>query len=82
MEEIARKVREVVAGVLSSDPHTQNLEEDLRFKEDLGADSLELVEIVMGLEEAFELEIPDPEAVKITTIGEAICYVKTAVERV
>ena len=45
------------------------------FVEDLGADSLDTVELVMALEEEFELEIPDEEAEKITTIQEAIDYI-------
>ena len=46
------------------------------FLDDLGADSLDIVELVMSLEEAFNLEIPDEDAEKIQTIGDAIGYVK------
>jgi acyl carrier protein len=46
------------------------------FLDDLGADSLDIVELVMSLEEAFDLEIPDEDAEKIQTIGDAITYVK------
>ena len=47
-----------------------------KFIEDLGADSLDTVELVMAFEEEFDLEIPDEEAEKITTVGDAIQYVK------
>ena len=49
---------------------------DASFVEDLGADSLDTVELVMALEEEFETEIPDEEAEKITTVKEAINYIK------
>ena len=49
--------------------------DDASFVEDLGADSLDTVELVMALEEEFETEIPDEEAAKITTVREAIDYV-------
>ena len=51
------------------------VKEDASFVEDLGADSLDTVELVMALEEEFETEIPDEEAEKITTVKEAIDYV-------
>ena len=47
-----------------------------KFIEDLGADSLDTVELVMAFEEEFDLEIPDEDAEKITTVGEAIQYIK------
>ena len=48
---------------------------DAHFVEDLGADSLDTVELVMGLEEEFELEIPDEDAEKITTVQQAVDYI-------
>ena len=45
------------------------------FVDDLGADSLDVVELVMGLEEEFDVEIPDEDAEKITTVGDAIAYI-------
>ncbi|MDQ2695738.1 MAG: acyl carrier protein, partial [Pseudomonadota bacterium] len=51
-----------------------------RFVDDLGADSLDTVELVMALEEEFEIEIPDEEAEKITTVQEAINYVSARLE--
>ncbi len=50
---------------------------EARFREDLEADSLDLVELIMGFEEEFGGEISDEEAQKITTVGEAIDYIKT-----
>jgi acyl carrier protein len=47
-----------------------------KFIEDLGADSLDTVELVMAFEEEFDLEIPDEEAEKITTVGDAVQYIK------
>jgi len=49
-----------------------------KFIEDLGADSLDTVELVMAFEEEFDLEIPDEDAEKITTVGDAIQYIKDA----
>lgn len=46
------------------------------FIDDLGADSLDIVELIMALEEEFDLEIPDSEAEKITTVGDAVEYIK------
>lgn len=51
------------------------MQSDASFVEDLGADSLDTVELVMALEEEFETEIPDEEAEKITTVKEAIDYI-------
>jgi acyl carrier protein len=58
-----------------------NVEEDqikpsASFVEDLGADSLDIVELIMGIEEEFDIEIPDEEAEKLTNVGEALTYVK------
>jgi acyl carrier protein len=46
------------------------------FEDDLGADSLDVVELVMGLEEEFDIEIPDEDAEKIKTVGEAVNYIE------
>ena len=51
-----------------------------KFVEDLGADSLDVVELVMALEEEFDLEIPDEDAEKIATVGEAVKYIESHVE--
>ncbi len=49
---------------------------DARFIDDLGADSLDIVELIMAIEEEFELEIPDEHAERIATVGDAVAYIK------
>ena len=63
-------IREVAAEVLSVEP--DKVTEDARFKEDLDADSLDLVELVMGLEERFDIEVPEDDLEGVTTIGQAV----------
>jgi acyl carrier protein len=53
---------------------------DSGFVDDLGADSLDLVELIMALEEEFDMEIPDEDAEKITTVGDVVDYIKSRVE--
>ncbi|MDD2639579.1 MAG: acyl carrier protein [Sulfurimonadaceae bacterium] len=67
-------VKEVVVEQLDCDP--AEVKEDSKFIEDLGADSLDVVELVMALEEKFDIEIPDEDAEKILTVGDAIKYVE------
>ena len=67
-------VKEVVAEQLNVNP--DEIKEDSKFVEDLGADSLDVVELVMALEEKFDIEIPDADAEKIATVGDAIKYVE------
>ena len=78
MENIEQRVKKIVAeqlGVNESEIKTES-----SFVDDLGADSLDTVELVMALEEEFECEIPDEEAEKITTVQQAIDYVKAHVK--
>jgi acyl carrier protein len=63
-------IKEVAAEVLSVDP--DQVTETARFKEDLDADSLDLVELVMGLEERFDIEVPEDDLEGVTTIGQAV----------
>ena len=73
MENIEARVKKIVAeqlGVAEADVKNES-----SFVEDLGADSLDTVELVMALEEEFETEIPDEQAEKITTVQEAIDYI-------
>ncbi|CAA6814976.1 MAG: Acyl carrier protein [uncultured Campylobacterales bacterium] len=68
------KVKEVVVEQLSVG--ADEVKEDSKFIEDLGADSLDVVELVMALEEEFDIEIPDADAEKIQTVNDAINYIE------
>ncbi len=68
------KVKEVVVEQL--DCNADEIKEESRFIEDLGADSLDVVELVMALEEEFDIEIPDEDAEGILTVGDAIKYIE------
>jgi acyl carrier protein len=63
-------IREVAVEVLSVEPDA--VTEQARFKEDLDADSLDLVELVMGLEERFDIEVPEEDLEGVTTVGQAV----------
>lgn len=71
------KIKKVIAQVLSVDEREITMEST--FVEDLGADSLDLFQIVMGLEEEFQIEIPSEAAEKITTVGEAFALIQKSV---
>ena len=73
MSTVAERVKRVVAENLDVKP--EEVTDKASFVEDLRADSLDTVELVMALEEEFEVEIPDEEAEKITTVQEAIDYI-------
>lgn len=72
------KLREVIAEVLSVD--TKEITLETTFLEDLGADSLDVYQIVMGIEEAFHIEISAEKAERITTVGEAVELIKNSRE--
>ncbi len=72
------KLKKVIAEVLSVDP--EEITMDTTFVDDLGADSLDVFQIIMGLEEEFDIEIPPEKAEKITTVGEAVELIKNEVE--
>ena len=71
---VADKVKSIIVEQLGVDE--EEVTPDASFVDDLGADSLDTVELVMALEEEFETEIPDEEAEKITTVQQAIDFVK------
>ncbi len=73
MSNIEERVKKIVAEQLGVKEQIAN---DASFVDDLGADSLDTVELVMALEEEFECEIPDEDAEKITTVQQAIDYVE------
>ena len=75
MSEIADKVKAIVVEQLGV--AEDQVTPEAKFVEDLGADSLDQVELVMALEEAFDAEIPDEEAEKLTTVGDAIAYIES-----
>lgn len=75
MSSISEKVKEIVVQQLGVSP--DQVTEDAKFIEDLGADSLDQVELVMALEEEFGADIPDEEAEKLATVGDAIKYVES-----
>jgi len=72
--DIAEKVKEIVSDKLDVD--AADIQEDQDFIEDLKADSLAIVEVVLALEEQFEIEIPDEDTEKIKTVRDAIEYIK------
>ena len=74
MESVEQRVKKIVAEQLGVNEADVKIEST--FVDDLGADSLDPVELVMALEEEFECEIPDAEAEKITSVQQAIDYVK------
>ena len=79
MENIEQRVKKIVAEQLSVDE--SEIKCDSSFVDDLGADSLDTVELVMALEEEFECEIPDEDAEKITSVQQAIDYVSTHLKK-
>lgn len=68
------KVKEIIIEQLGVDP--EEVTKEASFINDLGADSLDTVELVMALEEEFDIEIPDEEAEKLQTVGQAVEYIK------
>jgi acyl carrier protein len=71
---VEEKVKEIIAKQLGVNP--TEVTPEASFVEDLGADSLDTVELVMAFEEAFNIEIPDEDAEKITKVKDAIEYIK------
>ena len=73
--DVFEKVKEIVVEQLGVDE--EEVSPQASFVDDLGADSLDIVELVMALEEEFDMEIPDEDAEKIVTVGDAVNYIKT-----
>lgn len=71
------KLQGIIAEVLNVE--TDDITMDTTFVEDLGADSLDIFQIVMGIEEEFDIEVPPEEAEKISTVEEAVTLIKNAI---
>ena len=71
------KIKNIIAEVLNVDADSITMEST--FADDLGADSLDVFQIIMGVEEEFEIEIPNEEAEKIVTVGDAVEHIKNAI---
>jgi len=77
-EELLKKIKSIVSDKLSISE--EQITEEASFIDDLGADSLDTVELVMALEDEFSMDIPDEEAEKLTTVGKAMDYILTIVK--
>lgn len=77
MSEISEKVKQLIVEKLSVD--AAEVRDDASFTSDLGADSLETVELMMDLEKEFNITIPEEESEKIATVGDAIAYIEAHV---
>ena len=71
------KLQEIIAEVLNVDP--EEITMDTTFVDDLGAESLDVFQIIMGIEEEFDIEISNEDAEKIVTVGDAVEQIKNAV---
>lgn len=71
-EEVLARLKEIITDRL--DVEEDQIVPEATFVEDLGADSLDIVELIMGIEEEFDIEIPDEDAEKLTSVGEALNY--------
>ena len=73
-EEVFDKVKEIIVEQLGVAENA--VTEEASFIDDLGADSLDIVELIMALEEEFDMEIPDGDAEKVVTVGDVVEYIK------
>ena len=79
MSDTQERITKIIVNLLSAKP--EDVMPEKRFREDLEADSLDLVELIMAFEEEFGGEISDEDAQKITTVGEAITYVESKMKK-
>ncbi len=75
MDTVLEKVKEVISEQLGIED-TDSITTETTFIDDLGADSLDIVELIMALEEEFDMEIPEEEAEKITSVGDVVSYIE------
>ena len=73
-DNIESQVRQIIADQLSVDP--EKVTKDAKFIEDLGADSLDTVELVMALEDKFSVEVPDEDAEKLKSVADVVAYIE------
>lgn len=73
-DSIEEKVREIIVEQLGVE--SEKVTSDAKFIEDLGADSLDTVELVMAFEDAFDIEVPDEEAEKLQSVSEVVAYIQ------
>ena len=73
-EEVFEKVKSIIVEQLGATENSVTMEAS--FIDDLGADSLDIVELVMAIEEEFDIEIPDSDAEKVVTVGDVVDYIK------
>lgn len=73
-DSVAAKVKEIIVDELGVE--TDKVTTDASFVDDLGADSLDTVELIMAFEEEFEIDIPDEDAEQMRTVGDAVAYIK------
>lgn len=74
MDEMFEKVKSLIVDRLGVEPEA--VVSKATFLDDLGADSLDVVELIMAIEEEFDIEIPDEDAEKISSVGEAVAYIQ------
>jgi acyl carrier protein len=79
MDEVEQKVKDIIVEQLGVSP--DQVSGEASFIDDLGADSLDTVELVMALEEAFKIEIPDEDAEKMEKVGDALQYIRERVKK-
>ena len=77
-EEVFDKIKEIIVEQLGVAENS--VTEEASFIDDLGADSLDIVELIMALEEEFDIEIPDADAEKVVTVGDVVDYIKENVK--
>ena len=78
MSDVEQKVKNIIDEKLTVDENEVTPEAE--FNKDLGADSLDTVELIMEFEKVFDLQIPEPEAEKIKTVGDAVAYIEAHVK--